>query len=152
MSEQNNDKKTPNLGEELTRVIKLGVGAVAGAVEKGVDFVEELTTEGTEANKRAAALGVELTRKGEQVFDKTAKLGTQLKDKVAGAVGSIPVGFDNVLSSLEGLADEQLEGLKEKIDQLLARRSEQAQAAGDAAEEAAQAQPQGEEPGEDEHE
>ena len=62
MSEQNNDKKTPNLGEELSRVIKLGVGAVAGAVEKGVDFVEELTTEGTEANKRAAALGVDVSK------------------------------------------------------------------------------------------
>lgn len=122
---ENNDDRTPNLGEGLSRIIKLGVGAVAGAVEKGVGFVDELTTEGTEANKRAAALGEQFTRKGEQVLDKTAKFGSQFKDKVVEAVNSVPVGYENLVSTLEELTDEQLGDLKSRLDALIAKRAAQ---------------------------
>ena len=57
MSETGNSNQKPSLGDELNKEFKMGVGAVAGAVEKDMGFVHELTTEGTETNKRAAQMG-----------------------------------------------------------------------------------------------
>ncbi len=126
MSEQNNENKGMNLGDELGKVFKMGVGAVAGAVEKGVSFVQDLTTEGTEANKRAAELGDQLTKKGNEALDKTVQFGEQLKGKVSDLMSSAPRDLDGWLSLVEALPDEHLNAIKAKIEDLLNARGQAA--------------------------
>ena len=113
-----NDNKMDKLGEELGKVFKMGVGAVASAVEKGVTFVEELTTEGTETHKRASELGDKLSRKGETVLDKTAQFGTQLKDKVSGAFEDMDL--KTAMGALKSLDKEELLQVKARVEELLA--------------------------------
>lgn len=140
MSETGNSNQKPSLGDELNKVFKMGVGAVAGAVEKGMGFVHELTTEGTETNKRAAQMGEDLTRKGGQTLDKARALGDQFKNWVTGAVSQ--ADEDCLLDALDALTDEQLLRVAARVDELLKSR-----APADAAPEQDQAQDQ-DQPGE----
>lgn len=113
----NDDKKMDKLGEELGKAFKMGVGAVASAVEKGVTFVEELTTEGTETRKRASELGDKLSRKGEAVLDKTAQFGAQIKGKVSGAFEEMDL--KTALGALDSLDKEELLQVKARVEELL---------------------------------
>ncbi|MEG1262984.1 MAG: hypothetical protein RSE59_02015 [Clostridia bacterium] len=108
-----------NLGDELSRIFKLGVGAVAGVVEKTATFVDDLTTEGTEVNKKASEIGQGLTRKGEEVLGKTSELGNQLKEKMKGALSDLSMTFDELMDRVGEFTDEQLLALKQAVDQLI---------------------------------
>lgn len=131
MSETGNNNHKPSLGDELNKVFKMGVGAVAGAVEKGVGFVQELTTEGTETNKRAAQMGDDLTRKGGETLEKARALGDQLKNWVIGADQSEDEaeGADQSEDEAEGadalddLSDDQLRKVAARADELLKARA-----------------------------
>ena len=121
MNETGNNNHKPSLGDELNKVFKMGVGAVAGAVEKGVGFVQELTTEGTETNKRAAQMGDDLTRKGGETLEKARALGDQLKNWVVGAEQSEDEAEG--MDTLDDLSDDQLRKVAARADELLKARA-----------------------------
>lgn len=110
-----NDSILDNVG----KFVKMGVGAVASAVEKGVGYVNEVTTEGTEANKRATELGENLAKKGEELLGKTSEFGDQIKEKVKCAM-SQSSDYDSVMDALDNMSVAELKAVKTKIEALIA--------------------------------
>lgn len=107
-----------NILDGVGKILKMGVGAVANAVEKGVTYVNEVTTEGTEANKRAVELGEDLAKKGEEIIGKTSEFSGQIKEKVKGCMNSS--GYDAVMEALDNMTCAELKAIKTKIEALLA--------------------------------
>lgn len=109
-----------DFGKSLGDLLKAGVGALASAVEKGKDFVDDVTTEGTPANQRASELVNDLTRKGQETIEQTKSFGKQVKDKMVSAVCADLGEFDNLIEALDSFPREQLTAIKEKAEALLA--------------------------------
>lgn len=123
MSENNNGGI--NIGDELNKVFKMGVGAVSSAVEKGKSFVEDLTTEGSDLNKRASELGDQLKAKGEAVIEKVKAYGAEAEEKVEDAVGDVSGSIEGLLGKFESFSDEHLKSIIDKAQGLLDSRKQQ---------------------------
>lgn len=113
-----------HLGKDVGDFFKAGVGALASAVEKGKSFVDELTTEGTETNKKVSQTMQDLTKKGEEALGQAKEFGSQLTNKVKDAVSSQIVDVEAFKAALKGFSRDQLMAVRDEIDRYLQKLDE----------------------------
>lgn len=94
-----------NFSEDLKKVLLAGIGAVALTAEKSADVVEQLV------------------KKGELTVEQGKVLNEELKHTVAQKLRE-PVNADTVSKDLEKMSADELEKLKEKIEELQNAKSE----------------------------
>ena len=132
-SAENDSDRGFDVAEDLKKALKAGLGAILSTVEKTMSYAQEVTTEGTEANRRMTEAIDAMAKKGDEVLKGVSSFGNEMKDKIASAVNSIPVGYENILSTLPLLTEEELCAIREKAAEILAARAAQAEAEAEAA-------------------
>ncbi|MBQ6960190.1 MAG: hypothetical protein IJP78_04325 [Clostridia bacterium] len=118
------------LGNELKKVLKAGMGAVATGLEMGQDAIEQLA------------------KKGEPLYN-------QAKNAVSDAAGKVKQTIDSlnaqpkaqeIIDALRGMGKEAWDQVREALDEFEAQAAEAEQAAKDAAEAAEEILRNAEEP------
>jgi polyhydroxyalkanoate synthesis regulator phasin len=112
------------MAEELRKVFMAGVGAVAHAVEKTAEAINEATKE--ENREKVKAKVEDLAKKGESAFDK----GKAASGELIGKIGDAFAGFkgtelDDIKARLSDLADDALDDLERAVAEVKRWRASQ---------------------------
>ncbi|MCR4944418.1 MAG: hypothetical protein K5986_08225 [Clostridium sp.] len=95
-------------GEELKKILLVGIGAVAASAEKSKDIVDELVKKGEVTVEQGKVLNEELKRK---INDKKK----DVKERWAEEEKS--ERMNKVLKAMEKMTPEELEKIKEKLNE-----------------------------------
>ena len=95
-------------GEELKKILLVGIGAVAASAEKSKDIVDELVKKGEVTVEQGKVLNEELKRK---INDKKQ----DVKERWAEEEKS--ERMNKVLKAMEKMTPEELEKIKEKLNE-----------------------------------
>ena len=106
------------LGDELKKVLKAGIGAVAAGLEMGQDAIEQLA------------------KKGEPLYEQAKNAVTDAADKVKQTFDSMTAQpqAQEIIDALRGMGKEAWDQVRAAINEFEAQAAEAEQAAKDAAE------------------
>lgn len=115
------------LSDDIRKILMAGMGAVATATEKSIEFVDDLAKKTEDMPERCRTAMEELSQKGEAAFQQSKAFGNDLKNRVKEAIDGLNLDLESMLNSLDSLSDADLETLLQRIEELRAQRAEAAQ-------------------------
>lgn len=95
------------IGNDLKKVLKAGLGAIATGVEKASDAIEDLSKKGEPLYEQAKAAVTDTVNKAKKAYNDAAK-----------------PQVDELVNSLQKFSAEELARLRAALDQLSAKQAE----------------------------
>jgi len=116
-----------NITGDLRKIMMAGVGAVAVAAEKSKQLIDDLAQKGENAYQDAQPTIDDLAQKGAVALEQGKVFGEEMKLKIKLAFENLKseaqqLDLDEIGDSLNGLTDDALTALKQKLDEVIQKR------------------------------
>jgi len=109
-----------DLGEELKKLVLVGIGAVAVTAEKSKEIIDELVKKGEITVSEGKVMNEELTRKMKEKVSKVVN-----EHITVNVVKNEATTAQDIVSNLEKMTNEDLDAIKAKLAELEKNRAEE---------------------------
>lgn len=112
-----------NFGDNIKKVILLGIGAMASTAEKSKEIVDDLVRKGEITAQQGKTLNEELKHKIKENVDTIKENVESIKENVSNAIApekkeKKEEEINDVISKLDSMSADELAAVKAKLDEI----------------------------------